>query len=202
MQVIITSHRDKSVTLVNMDNQRAPGRLELVRGFVNTADLDRGTDELDSPRALSVWLSRHGLLAAGARLGKRDLDRAIEVREALRMLMLPNNDLPLEPAAIETLNAATGAGEFSVSFDADGGAELRAGGSGLDAAMRRLIAITYEAMVEGTWRRLKACRADDCHWAFYDRSRNRSGTWCEMSVCGNRAKVRAFRRRQAAARRS
>jgi predicted RNA-binding Zn ribbon-like protein len=185
-----------------MDGQRAPGRLELVRGFVNTADLDRGTDELDSPRALSAWLSDHGLLAGRVRLGKRDLDRAIELREALRALMLPNNGLPLEPAAIETLNATIGSGEFSVSFDSDGEAELKAKGSGPDAAMRRLIAIAYEAMVEGTWQRLKACRADNCHWAFYDRSRNRSGTWCEMSVCGNRAKVRAYRKRHAAGRRS
>lgn len=179
------------------DDQRAPGRLELVREFVNTADLDRGTDRLDSPRALSAWLREHGLLARSARLGRRDLERAIEVREALRMLMLPNNGLPLEPTAIRTLNAAAAASEFSVRFDAEGEAGLDAEGSGLDAAIARLVAIVYEAMLDGAWVRLKACRADDCRWAFYDHSKNRSGTWCEMSVCGNRAKVRAYRERQA-----
>ncbi|HEV2869799.1 MAG TPA: CGNR zinc finger domain-containing protein, partial [Actinomycetota bacterium] len=30
---------------------------------------------------------------------------------------------------------------------------------------------------------------------FYDHSTNRSGTWCTMSVCGNRRKARAYRRR-------
>jgi predicted RNA-binding Zn ribbon-like protein len=50
-------------------------------------------------------------------------------------------------------------------------------------------------MRDGTWDRMKACRADDCEWAFYDSSRNRSGTWCSMEVCGNRAKARAFRAR-------
>jgi hypothetical protein len=49
----------------------------------------------------------------------------------------------------------------------------------------------------GTWERLKVCRADDCQWAFYDTSRNRSRTWCSMSDCGNRAKARAYRARQA-----
>src|SRR5687767_7440695 len=101
-----------------MTSQEAPGRLELVRRFVNTADLDRGTDELASPRALSTWMSEHRLLARSTRLGKRDLERAIEVREALRMLMLPNNGLPLDRKAIRTLNAAAGAGAFSVRFDA------------------------------------------------------------------------------------
>ena len=59
-----------------------------------------------------------------------------------------------------------------------------------------IVAIVYEAMVDGTWERLKACPADDCHWAFYDHSKNRSGTWCTMDVCGNRAKVRAYRERR------
>jgi predicted RNA-binding Zn ribbon-like protein len=52
-----------------------------------------------------------------------------------------------------------------------------------------------EAVRDDSWQRAKACRAADCHWAFYDRSRNRSGVWCEMAVCGNRTKVRAYRDR-------
>jgi predicted RNA-binding Zn ribbon-like protein len=63
-----------------------------------------------------------------------------------------------------------------------------------------IVAIVYEAMVDGTWERLKVCPADDCQWAFYDESKNRSGTWCDMAVCGNRAKVRAYRERRIRAR--
>jgi predicted RNA-binding Zn ribbon-like protein len=50
-------------------------------------------------------------------------------------------------------------------------------------------------MAEGTWERLKVCPAHDCLWAFYDSSRNRSGHWCSMKVCGNRAKARSYRER-------
>ena len=46
--------------------------------------------------------------------------------------------------------------------------------------------------------RLKACAADDCGWVFLDHSRNRSRRWCDMSDCGNRAKVRRFRSRHGA----
>ena len=52
------------------------------------------------------------------------------------------------------------------------------------------------AMGDGSWERVKACRDEGCEWAFYDRSRNRSGVWCDMAVCGNRTKVRAYRERK------
>ncbi len=56
-----------------------------------------------------------------------------------------------------------------------------------------------DAQAAGTWERLKSCPADDCRWAFYDRSRNRSAVWCNMAVCGNRAKVRSYRERHGGA---
>jgi predicted RNA-binding Zn ribbon-like protein len=54
----------------------------------------------------------------------------------------------------------------------------------------------YTAMADGSWYRLKSCRKDSCRWAFYDRSRNRSRSWCSMSVCGNRMKATRFRERR------
>jgi predicted RNA-binding Zn ribbon-like protein len=52
-------------------------------------------------------------------------------------------------------------------------------------------------MADATWERMKACRADDCRWAYLDTARNRSRAWCSMRVCGNRAKVQAYRERHA-----
>jgi predicted RNA-binding Zn ribbon-like protein len=43
---------------------------------------------------------------------------------------------------------------------------------------------------------MKACAAEDCQYAFFDNSRNRSAVWCDMKVCGNRQKVRSFRARR------
>jgi predicted RNA-binding Zn ribbon-like protein len=39
---------------------------------------------------------------------------------------------------------------------------------------------------------------EDCEWAFYDRTKNRSGRWCRMDQCGNLAKAKAFRERRRA----
>jgi predicted RNA-binding Zn ribbon-like protein len=82
-----------------------------------------------------------------------------------------------------------------VRFDASGEAGLTPRARGFAGALAALLVPVASASADGTWARVKACRADDCQWAFYDRSRNRSGAWCEMSVCGNREKVRSYRSR-------
>jgi len=43
--------------------------------------------------------------------------------------------------------------------------------------------------------RVKECAADHCNWLFLDQSKNRSRRWCDMKVCGNRAKARRFNER-------
>jgi predicted RNA-binding Zn ribbon-like protein len=63
----------------------------------------------------------------------------------------------------------------------------------VDGAIGRVLAVVYGAMADGSWERLKACPREVCHWVFYDASRNRSGKWCAMSVCGNRTKKARLR---------
>ncbi|NTS32206.1 CGNR zinc finger domain-containing protein [Phyllobacterium sp. BT25] len=43
--------------------------------------------------------------------------------------------------------------------------------------------------------RIKVC--PNCHWLYFDESRNRSRRWCDMNVCGNRAKARRYYDRNA-----
>ena len=85
-----------------------------------------------------------------------------------------------------------------VRLGASGVAGLEAAGQGVDAALARLLAILYAATVDGTWQRFKVCGNDTCRWAFYDRSKNRSGLFCG-TACGNAVHARAYRRRRAAA---
>ncbi len=47
--------------------------------------------------------------------------------------------------------------------------------------------------------RVKQCCGQHCGWLFFDLTKNKRRRWCEMSVCGNRAKQRALRQRRAAA---
>jgi predicted RNA-binding Zn ribbon-like protein len=116
-----------------------------------------------------------------------DDERVVAFRRALRALLVDKRD----PEAIAALDRAARDARLAVRFDSDGAARLE--GGDLVASM---LAIIARAQADGTWSRMKACRAEDCQWAFYDRSRNRSRTWCSMSECGNRAKARSYRARQ------
>ena len=71
----------------------------------------------------------------------------------------------------------------------------RAGLPGRARLVGRILAEVSGAMSDGTWSRMKACRAEDCRWAFLDTSKNKSRAWCSMESCGNRAKVNAYRQR-------
>ena len=61
----------------------------------------------------------------------------------------------------------------------------------LDAATARSALMLAAS---GEPERLKIC--PNCQWLFLDRSRNRSRTWCDMTVCGNRAKASRHYQRQ------
>jgi len=179
-----------------MSTQTAPGELERVRDFVNTFDVESGADDLSSPEALRVWLHGHEL-SPGRTATRADLVAARRLREAIRALLLENNGLSVRKEAALTLNRAAARAGVSLRFDSGGRVRLEPAARGIDAALGRLVAIAASAMVDGTWARLKACRADDCHWAFYDHARNHSRHWCSMAVCGNRTKARTYRQRHA-----
>jgi predicted RNA-binding Zn ribbon-like protein len=178
-----------------MASNPAPGELELVREFVNTWDADEDVESIPGPAELRAWLSEHDLLDAGDRVSAADHRAAIEVREALRALLLANSGLDLDPDAAPVLDGASQRARLGVRFDPEGRVHTAPGTGGVAGALGRLIAIVAAAQEEGTWGRLKACLADDCQWAFYDLSRNRSAVWCDMRVCGNRQKVRSYRER-------
>ena len=174
----------------------APEPLRLVQAFVNTLDIENGVEELASPAALHEILVRIDALPADeARLGDEDLQLALEAREALRSLAFANNGGALAPEAPAVLARVADAAQFTLRFDGGARPRLAPTADGLAGALGRILAVVYDAIVDGTWQRLKACPRDVCYWVFYDRSRNGSGKWCAMSVCGNRTNTQAYRRR-------
>ncbi len=178
----------------------APGRLAYVQAFLNTFwDLGRdGGGELwSSPAAYGAWLRARHFAGDAA---DADLERAIELREALRGLCLANHDAGEAPAALVVLDrvARAVAPAAALTPSLRTGA-LEPAGDGPDAACALALAIVFAARADGSFARLKACPHAHCGWAFYDGSRNRSGQWCSMRICGNRTKGEAFRRRHAGA---
>lgn len=173
-----------------------PPGLARVQAFVNTLDLEEGEDRLASPGALAAWLDEHGLARGAADLTAADLDRARAVREALRDLLGGNAGHPVDPRSVVVLDSAAAAVPLAVRFEGEGRPALRPAGQGLAAALGVLLADIATAAADGSWGRLKTCRNATCRWAYWDGSKNRSGAWCSMAVCGNRMKGRRFRRRR------
>lgn len=187
--------------------ESAPGGLGHVQAFVNTLDLEAGVEVLDSAETLGRWLRRRELLKAGERLSSPgELDRARDLREALRALLRHTHSAPgasVAAAATPSPSSAARAALRRESLRArlalapgDGGdLVLQPRAAGLAGALGRLLVTVVAAQADGTWERLRVCANDRCQWAFYDASRNRSGRWCSMAICGNRSKVRTHRLR-------
>jgi predicted RNA-binding Zn ribbon-like protein len=176
---------------------QAPGDLELVQRFVNTLDIEKATDELASPAALAEWLAAAGLTTRVPKAGRDDLELALEQREALRGVLRAHAGHAPTPDTARDLARIAANFEIRLDVAADGRIRPGATADGVRSGLVRLLLIAAEAGTAGTWPRLKACSADDCQWAFYDRSPTRNACWCSMQICGSRSKSRAYRRRSA-----
>ena len=180
------------------DRQLAPGDLELVQTFLNSRwDLtSRNEEELASPSAVSTWFVEHGLFGRRYALTESDRRRVLEVREGLRTMLFVNNGALEDPGVVARVNRALRVPRIYIQFAAADAPQFKARPRDLDGALALIATIVALSQLDGSWSRMKACRGRDCGWAFYDHSRNQASRWCAMSVCGSRAKVRAYRKRR------
>jgi predicted RNA-binding Zn ribbon-like protein len=175
-----------------VETKPAPMPLLLVQGFVNTRDLEEQTDLLADVAQGRKWLVDAGLLDPAAGVTASELERARNVREAIRCLTAGEGEDRLEP-----LRELAGAHRARLTVADDGAIGLaNARNEDLGDAMFELLLIIHRAQRDGSWSRLKLCANDECEWAFFDRSRNQQGNWCNMAVCGNRLKNRELRARR------
>lgn len=174
----------------------APAPLDLVQSFVNTEIPEWEVDELGDPGALVSWLARRGLVGATAAADADDLALAHALRRALRSLAAANTS-GRELEATAFTSAADTFELLPVTLVLDGtGVVVRPRGDTVRSALAAVALVVLGARLDGSWDRLKACRQTSCGWVFYDASRNRSSTWCSMSICGSRVKARRARARR------
>lgn len=173
--------------------------IELIQDYVNTLhkDIHGDEEELTTPVQLASWLAVRGLTGPDTRATSADLRQAKEVREAIRTLLLAHNEIEVdEVAAHAVLDQAARKARVELRFEVDG-PQLTSAATGVAGGLGRVIIAVHDAVADGSWQRLKACRARDCEWAFIDTAKNQSRAWCSMRSCGNREKARAYRLRHA-----
>ncbi len=178
--------------------------------LVNTLErrLLEPRDRLGSYEDLVSWAEAAGVVAptvagilqkeAGERLdeARLALSAARDLREILfAVFSAVAGGTSLSPAALDALNdalpVALGALQLAATRD---GFEWRwsLDRGGLDRVLAPVVRDAAELLTSQEIRRVRVCEAESCAWLFLDQSRNRSRRWCDMSVCGNRAKARRF----------
>jgi predicted RNA-binding Zn ribbon-like protein len=172
----------------------APGELGLIERFVN--DMRSST-----PGELIQWFAANGLSeSARAHSDEGDLANAVALREAFRSLLAANNGVRLPSGTATHINGALVRCHVQPVIDKAGKTlSFTTAAEGVDAILGRYLCAMLGALADGTWGRFKACWNEECRWAFYDRSRNHAGTWCEMATCGSVHKMRRHRARKRAA---
>jgi hypothetical protein len=180
--------------MVNMSSA-APGQLESIRTLLNTWRIPNDTrqpvDELpDLLGDHDAWVAQ----LPGVRFPTTAADRrAVEhLRHRLRASLRGDDAEAVdELVSAQRWRLSVDIGHGSVRWSTD---PATAAGDAL--------AIVVDAVVAGTWGRLRSC--PDCQWVFYDTSRNGRRVWCSMTAangaraCGSIAKTRAYRQRRRA----
>ena len=179
-----------------IDYKVAPEPLIAVQGLANTFAYEPGEERLGDAASARAWLVESDLATPDIQVSEAEARRLVECREVIRDLLHANLDGDPEAA-----------GPGLARLAADHPVELTAGAAGelhvdltppstVDDVIAQMVGLVFAAQLTGEWPRLKICASDECRWAFYDNSRNRSATWCSMKVCGNRHKVREYRERR------
>lgn len=173
------------------ENRRAPGRLELARRLLNTSHLEADLDLLVSRAGTSRWVTSEGF-ASGGRITQRQTEALREFRNRLRNSI----DNPTV-APTETTDWIFGPSHRSVQFVLVDDVPMLEGAD--DDSVARYITtiglVIGEALRDGIWDRFRTCANPACRWAFYDNSKNGSGRWCSMDICGARNKMNTYRAR-------
>ncbi|SRR5258708_1053014 len=199
-------------------SRRRPPRFDLIAGnvcldFVNTLD-DRYTtpkELLENFGDLARFGEDTGLLdpsqadrlcqrsASEPQRAQRSLHRARELREAIHdVFWAIINERTVSPDALARINAdvQTTAKHLRL-IPAKGGFEWRFDDlDDFDSLLWLLARAAADLLASDHLPFVRACSSKTCEWFFLDTSKNHHRRWCDMTRCGNRAKVRRFYARQ------
>lgn len=198
-----------------------PKRFQLVGGypaldFANTLDFryepEKSIELLESVDDLVQFASESGLITItekkeiGRKVRNKSADQlmqsARELRECVeRIFAAAADDRRTAADDLAALNGwlRTAAGHRAVqkhdsSFAWSWQKEANSG----EGLLWRLAQAAGELLTSPELCFVRRCSADNCRWLFLDKSKSHSRRWCDMKICGNREKARAYYQRTTA----
>lgn len=183
---------------------------DLALDFVNTVDHrpdeERRRDRLRSYADLVSFAEQSGLIdrrrarrlmSAGARRpseAAKAVERARAVRDVLHELLASRAEGRVLPRhALKALNRELAGAYSEPILKEEGGCvelDWPVDLDALDGMMAPVVRAGAALLCSENLSRVRVCASPECGWLFLDKSKNRSRQWCDMTVCGNRAKAR------------
>jgi predicted RNA-binding Zn ribbon-like protein len=179
---------------------------ELLNDYVDLARFGEDTGAL-SPSQVDRLMERSSVMREPSR---RALEAAIQLREAMYAVFGSIiNQKPVPSAAMNTLNqyvqgaaqhlllvpgAGPGSGHFEWRFEETP--------LNFDAPLWPIARSAGDLLASEQLAYVRACSSKTCQWFFLDTSKNHRRRWCDMKLCGNRAKANKFYKRKKAAARA
>jgi predicted RNA-binding Zn ribbon-like protein len=187
-----------------MDTEFGQSAGSLALDLVNTVDWRddpaRRRDLIPTAVQFGAWARHVGFPAAAAGCRRPGcLDRAVGLRDTLAALVsAAARGRPLPAPALAELTRWNQEAWRHRTLDSSRRTAAWQWRAGTNEADRLLFTIALDAaalLVSAEWSRLRVCAGAGCGWFFFDRSKGGRRRWCNMDVCGNRVKVRAYRAR-------
>jgi predicted RNA-binding Zn ribbon-like protein len=182
---------------VNTLDDRPSGEpKELLASYIDLARFGEDTGILDPHQVDRLF----GLSQAEPAAAKHALAAAIQLREVIyEVFWAILNKKPAPAAALMTLNQYVQvAAEHSRLVEIGGHFEWRIETAPADfkAPLWPIARSAADLLASDQLEYVRACSSKTCQWLFLDTSKNHGRRWCDMKLCGNRAKFQRFYSRQ------
>ena len=173
---------------------------ELVKSYIDLARFAEDTGILSDQQARHLLeKSMQSREAAG-----EALSAAIQLREAMHEVfwaLIRKKSVPAGGLFVVNTYAQEAARHMNVAATGKGFEWRFEEAENFNAAWWPIARSAVELLASDQLQFVRACASKTCEWLFLDESKNHRRRWCDMTKCGNRAKVKSFYTRQKSAER-
>ena len=183
-----------------LDDRFSSEPKELVKSYIDLARFAEDTGILSDQRAGHLLeKSMQSREAAG-----EALSAAIQLREAMHEVfwaLIRKKPVPAGGLFVVNTYAQEAARHMNVAATGKGFEWRFEEAENFNAAWWPIARSAVELLASDQLQFVRACASKTCEWLFLDESKNHRRRWCDMTKCGNRAKVKNFYTRQKSAER-